>query len=56
MTVRNTIKRSLLVDRAMSLGGARQLLDVLCYALLHNAIAAHHAVAARSPIHGLWAA
>ena len=36
------LKRSLLVDRAMSLGGARQLLDVLCYALLHNAITAHH--------------
>lgn len=31
------LKRTLLVDRAMSLGGARQLLDVLCFAHLHNA-------------------
>ena len=37
------LKRSLLVDRAMSLGGARQLVDVLCFALLHNAITAHQA-------------
>ncbi|WAX55539.1 hypothetical protein M6B22_13415 [Jatrophihabitans cynanchi] len=39
-------KRSLLVDRAMSLGAARQLLDVLCYGLLNNALAAHHAATA----------
>lgn len=38
-------KRSLLVDRAMSLGAARQLLDILCYGLLNNAITAHHAAA-----------
>ena len=31
------LKRTLLVDRAMSLGGRRQLLDVLCFAHLHNA-------------------
>jgi hypothetical protein len=31
------LKRTLLVDRAMSLGGARQLLDVLCFAHVHNA-------------------
>lgn len=31
------LKRTLLIDRAMSLGGARQLLDVLCFAHLHNA-------------------
>jgi len=36
-------KRSLLVDRAMSLGWRRQLLDAICYALLHNAINAHRA-------------
>ena len=37
------LKRTLLVDRAMSLGGQRQLLDVLCYGLLHNAVNALHA-------------
>ncbi len=37
------LKRTLLVDRAMSLGGARQLLDVLCFAHLHNAVNAAHA-------------
>ena len=37
------LKRTLLIDRAMSLGGRRQLLDVLCYGLLNNAIASHHA-------------
>lgn len=31
------LKRTLLVDRAMSLGAQRQLLDVLCYAVVHNA-------------------
>ena len=31
------LKRTLLVDRAMSLGGSRQLLDVLCFAVLNNA-------------------
>jgi hypothetical protein len=36
------LKRTLLVDRAMSLGGSRQLLDVLCYGLLNNAVTAHH--------------
>ena len=41
------LKRSLLVDRAMSLGGARQLVDVLCFALLHNAITAHQAAIAK---------
>ena len=40
------LKRSLIVDRAMSLGGARQLVDVLCFALLHNAITAHQAALA----------
>jgi hypothetical protein len=35
------LKRSLLVDRAMSLGGHRQLLDVLCFGLLHNSVNAH---------------
>lgn len=39
-------KRSLLVDRAMSLGGHRQLLDVLCYGLLHNATNAYRAAVA----------
>ncbi len=37
------LKRTLLFDRAMSLGGTRQLIDVLAYGLLHNAITAHHA-------------
>lgn len=32
------LKRTLLVDRAMSLGARRQLLDVLCYAILHNSL------------------
>jgi len=36
------LKRTLLVDRAMSLGGRRQLLDVLCFGLLNNAVT-HHA-------------
>lgn len=31
----------------MSLGGARQLLDVLCFGLLNNAIAIHHAAGAQ---------
>lgn len=35
-------KRTLLVDRAMSLGGRRQLLDVLSYGLLHNALTQTH--------------
>ena len=39
-------KRTLLVDRAQSLGGRRQLLDFLSYGLLTNAITAHHAAAA----------
>ena len=37
------LKRTLLVNRAMSLGGRRQLLDVLCYAVLSNATAAWRA-------------
>ncbi|GAA4722356.1 hypothetical protein GCM10025782_20390 [Pedococcus ginsenosidimutans] len=41
------LKRSLLVDRAMSLGGQRQLLDVLCYGLLHNATNAYRAALAQ---------
>ena len=40
------LKRSLLVDRAMSLGGKRQLLDVLCYGLLQNATNAYRAARA----------
>lgn len=32
-------KRTLLVDRAMSLGWRRQLLDVVCFGLLNNALA-----------------
>jgi hypothetical protein len=36
-SLNSQIKRTLLVDRAMSLGAQRQLLDVLCYALMHNA-------------------
>lgn len=42
------VKRTLLVDRAMSLGGRRQLLDVLCYGLLNNAMNAHRAAASAS--------
>lgn len=42
------LKRTLLVDRAMSLGGRRQLLDVLCYGVLHNAMNAHRAAVADS--------
>lgn len=42
-------KRTLHVDRAMSLGGRRQLLDVLCYGLLNNAITLHHEAAAHMP-------
>jgi hypothetical protein len=42
------LKRSLLVDRAMSLGGRRQLLDVLCYGLMHNATNAHRAAEAHA--------
>jgi hypothetical protein len=36
-------KRSLLVNRAMSLGWRRQLLDATCFALLSNAVVAHRA-------------
>ncbi|MGB8650071.1 MAG: hypothetical protein WCD35_05355 [Mycobacteriales bacterium] len=36
------LKRSLLVGRAATLGGRRQLLDVLCFGLLNNAVTAHH--------------
>lgn len=43
------LKRTLLVDRAMSLGGRRQLLDVLCFGLLNNAVTAHHAALALAP-------
>lgn len=43
------LKRSLLVDRAASLGGARQLVDVLCFALLHNAMTAYQAALAADP-------
>lgn len=39
------LKRSLLVGRAMSLGGRRQLLDVLCFALLQNATNQYRACA-----------
>lgn len=46
------LKRSLIVDRAMSLGGPRQLVDVLCFALLHNAITAHHAALATNKAGG----
>ncbi len=49
------LKRTLLVDRAMSLGGQRQLLDFLCFGLLSNAIAHHHAQlsqAAGKPVTG----
>ena len=37
------LKRTLLVDRAMSLGGQRQLLDVLCFAVLNNTTNAYRA-------------
>lgn len=37
------LKRTLLVDRAMSLGGKRQLLDVLCFAVLNNTTNAYRA-------------
>jgi hypothetical protein len=37
------LKRTLLVDRAMSLSWRRQLIDVLMWALLNNALAQHHA-------------
>lgn len=42
------LKRTLLVDRAMSLGASRQLLDVLCFGLLNNAANAY-----RDRRHGL---
>lgn len=47
------LKRTLMVDRAMSLGGQRQLLDVLCFAILQNscnAWRAHHAAAGTRPL------
>jgi hypothetical protein len=37
------LKRTLLVDRAMSLGAHRQLLDVLCFAVLNNTTNAYRA-------------
>jgi hypothetical protein len=37
------LKRTLLVDRAMSLGAHRQLLDVLCFGLLNNTTNAYRA-------------
>ncbi len=39
----SAFKRSLLVNRAMSLGWRRQLLDATCFALLSNAVVAHRA-------------
>ncbi|TKJ28478.1 hypothetical protein [Blastococcus sp. CCUG 61487] len=39
----SAFKRSLLVNRAMSLGWRRQLLDAVCFALLSNAVVAHRA-------------
>lgn len=41
-------KRSLLVNRAQSLGWRRQLLDATCFALLSNAVVAHRAAQAAS--------
>lgn len=43
------LKRTLLVDRAMSKGGQRQLLDVLCFAILHNACNAWRAATYQGP-------
>jgi len=40
------LKRTLLVNRAMSLGGRRQLLDFLCFGVLRNSEAAYRARAA----------
>jgi hypothetical protein len=42
------------VNRAMSLGWRRQLLDVMCFALLSNAVVAHRA--AGTGLHGMAAA
>ena len=50
------LKRTLLVDRAMSLGARRQLLDVLCYAVLHNATNAYRARTAATAPRALRAA
>jgi hypothetical protein len=44
------LKRSLLCDRAMSLGGARQLVDVVCFGLLHNAVTGHRAALAAADV------
>jgi hypothetical protein len=40
----SAFKRSLLVNRAMSLGWRRQLLDAICFALLSNAVVAHRVI------------
>lgn len=47
------LKKTLLVDRAMSLGARRQLLDVLCFAVLHNAVNDYRARAAAGSSRGL---
>lgn len=47
------LKRTLLVDRAMSLGGQRQLLDVLCFAILNNTTNAYRAAKRNAGSQGL---
>ncbi|MEV7431842.1 hypothetical protein AB0N29_19680 [Nocardioides sp. NPDC092400] len=42
----SNLKRTLIVDRAMSLGWRRGLIDIYCYALLNNALAEHQAARA----------
>ncbi len=41
-TLNSMFKRSLLIDRATSLGWRRQVLDLLGFGLLNNALALHH--------------
>ena len=54
-SLNSNFKRTLLVDRATSLGWQRQLLDLLGFGLLTNSLAIHHHAVAKQARHGLRA-
>ncbi len=55
-SLNSNFKRTLLVDRATSLGWQRQLIDLLGFGVLTNGLALHHHAAAQQPRQGLRAA
>ncbi len=55
-SLNSNFKRTLLVDRATSLGWQRQLLDLLGFGLLTNSLALHHHSVANPSLIGLRAA